>query len=150
MTDLVNQRPQSGLNQRPQSGLNQRPEGVNQPGDSRGASRGYIYVASPYSSSSALIREQRFQAVLRYVMRGLGAGELLLSPIVYGHQMALLGLSGGFSFWKRLDGALIDGSCGVRVLKLPGWSSSVGVNWELAYARSSGKEVTYEDYSKAV
>jgi len=152
MTDLVNQ-----CHSATPEGVNQchsaTPEGVNQchsatpEGGHR--DRGYIYVASPYSSSSAAIREQRFQAVLSYVMRGLGAGELLLSPIVYGHQMAILGLSGGFSFWKRFDASLIDGSCGVRVLKLPGWEASVGVKWEIDYALNSGhgrKEVAYIEY----
>lgn len=105
-----------------------------------------IYLASPYSHKDPGVVWERYRAVAKYTVKCLRAGEVIFSPIVYCHQLAIqFGLEGGWEFWKKLDTVFISGSSEVRVYKLSGWGTSVGVTAEIAIAVELGIEVTYQE-----
>ena len=56
-----------------------------------------------------------------------------------------------FSFWKKHDLNYIDASDEVWVLKMPGYTESVGICAEIDYAMKWGKPVKFiecEDYEE--
>lgn len=111
-----------------------------------------IYLACPYSHPDPAVREARFQAACRAAADRLIAGEVAFTPVVYGHPlvaMDTLGVPGDWSFWSRLDRAMIERCDAVHVLALPGWDTSVGVRQEVLLARSLGKPVTFVTSTKA-
>ena len=108
-----------------------------------------IYLACPYSHPDPAVREARFQAACRAATDLLLAGEVAFTPGVYGHPLVAMGVPGDWSFWSRLDHAMIERSDAVHVLALPGWDTSVGVRQEVLFARSLGKPVTFVTPAKA-
>ena len=102
-----------------------------------------IYLASPYSNPDPAIRDQRYLAACRATVHLLLAGETVFSPIVYGHPLVLLGLSGDWLFWKRHDDQFLLRCHEVFVLALPGWDESEGVRHEIDLAQRLGKVVRY-------
>jgi hypothetical protein len=108
-----------------------------------------IYLACPYSHPDLAVREARFQAAFRVAADLLLAGEVVYTPVVYGHPLVAMGVPGDWNFWSRFDHAMIEHCDEVRVLALPGWDTSVGVRQEVLFARSLGKPVTFVMPAKA-
>jgi hypothetical protein len=107
-----------------------------------------IYLASPYSDPDPEVREQRFRAVCKHAAGMMRRGERVLSPIAHTHPIAIASggtLMLGWDFWERYDTELVKMCDEVRVLKLPGWEESVGVQAEIELARKMGKAVRYEE-----
>jgi nucleoside 2-deoxyribosyltransferase len=103
-----------------------------------------IYLASPYSDTSKIVEEMRFQAVAIVASKLLRNGFMVFSPICHCHPMSLFAkLPGNFDFWRKYDEHMIDLSDEVYVLMLDGWRESEGVTREIAYALSLGKAITY-------
>lgn len=102
-----------------------------------------IYLACPYSHPDPAVREARFQVACRTAADLLLSGEAVFAPVVHGHPLVELGVPGDWSFWSRLDHAMIERCDEVRVLALPGWDTSVGVRQEVLLARSLGKPVKF-------
>ena len=102
------------------------------------------YLASPYSSSDATTREQRFEAVQRATLILIQRGCVLFSPIAYSHQFAAE-IGTAFEPWAAFDLAMIDAADEVWVLMLAGWRESVGVQAELRHARAAWKPVVFLD-----
>lgn len=105
-----------------------------------------IYLASPYSHLSSAIRYARFLAARDYTWRCMQLGEIIFSPIAYGHQFAqAYGASAAAVDWQALNESMILGSHAVRVLRLEGWEKSAGVDMEIRFAKTHGIEVEYAD-----
>jgi len=102
-----------------------------------------IYLASPYSHPDPAVRDQRYLAACRATVSLLLAGKSVFSPIVHGHPLMQLGLSGDWQFWKRHDQWHISMCDEVLVLAIPGWDESEGVQAEIEFAQRLGKVVRY-------
>lgn len=104
-----------------------------------------IYLASPYWHPDPSIRNQRFRAACRVTAALLREGQVVFSPVVYGHTLTARGLPGGWDFWQRHDREHLGHCSQVLVLMLDGWRESEGVQAELAIAAALGKPVRYVD-----
>lgn len=102
-----------------------------------------IYLASPYSHPDPAVRDQRYLAACRAAVRLLLAAQSVFSPIVHGHPLVQLGLSGDWLFSARHDQWHLSRCDEVLVLALTGWDESVGVQHEIAFAQKLGKIVRY-------
>lgn len=107
-----------------------------------------IYLASPYSHPLREVRKRRFHAIRKYAALCMAKGEVVISPIAYGHQFAeKYGKPGSYDYWQRLSERLILGSDLVRVLKIDGWDKSFGVAEEIKFADDNGIKVTYVEWN---
>jgi hypothetical protein len=102
-----------------------------------------IYLCSPYTHSAPEVREQRFEAACRATAELMRSGKSVFSPIVSSHPLCRYGLRLDWGFWQRFDLAFLAMCDEVIVLKLSGWQESVGVQAEIAAARTLGKPVTF-------
>lgn len=95
-----------------------------------------FYVASPYSHPIAAVRYDRFGAVCSFCAKMLGHDFHVFSPICHSHPIAEAGdVRTDFDFWRAWN-LLILGRCdALIVLELDGWTTSVGVNAEIEFAR---------------
>lgn len=96
-----------------------------------------IYLASPYSDPSPATREARAKAAALAAALISSYGWAVYSPIVHGHALVASGAScvgTSWQDWAAIDQKFIDASREVWVLALPGWTESVGVQAEIAYA----------------
>ena len=105
------------------------------------------YLSSPYTHESAVIRRERFIAAQDYIARQLlGNNAVIFSPIVHYHHLAIdHNLPGDFEFWQSVNRFYIDASETIHVLKLAGWSESIGVRAEIEYGIHTGKLIYYVD-----
>ena len=106
-----------------------------------------IYLASPYSHPDAAVREQRFREACRATAVLLRAGHAVFSPIAYSHVLVEHGLPSDWAFWERHDQELLARCDEVVVLQLDGWIDSVGVQAEIALARTLGKPLKFVEPS---
>ena len=105
-----------------------------------------IYLATPYSHKDPGVVWERYREAAKYTVKCLREGEIIFSPIVYCHQLAIqFGLQGDWSFWKESDTYWISVSSEVRVYMLSGWDTSVGVTAEIAIAKKLEIKVTYQE-----
>ncbi len=103
-----------------------------------------IYLASPYTHPDIHIRIYRYQRMLQIVADETKRGELVYSPIVHYHQVALNhDLPTDFEFWRDLNFQMIALCTRLKVVRLPGWKESKGVREEEAYAISIYKPVSH-------
>ena len=102
------------------------------------------YLASPYSSPFATVRECRFQLACKAAAILMQRGRIVYSPIAHTHPIAkLCDLPKGWDFWQRYDEAFLNVCSDLLVLKLFGWEESVGVQAEIAIMSRLGKPVEY-------
>ncbi|GIX04608.1 MAG: hypothetical protein KatS3mg114_0477 [Planctomycetaceae bacterium] len=102
-----------------------------------------IYLASPYSHTEAVVREERFRAACLATAHLIAAGHVVFSPIVHGHPLVDHGLPTDWPFWERFDRDHLQRCDEVVVLMLDGWRESVGVAAEIRIAEELGKPVRY-------
>lgn len=108
--------------------------------------KGFVYVANPYTDPDSKIRDNRYLATAAYVAKRMRKGEVLYSPIVHHHNMAIdHDLPHDWPFWRNIDGNMLASARGMRVLMLKGWEKSVGVQSEIAIALALGIPVEYVD-----
>lgn len=105
-----------------------------------------IYLAAPYASKEAVIRERRHVIVNKVAAELLSRGKIVFSPLT--HNVPLGGFlpdeqASSWPFWKRVDFAVLDKCDALYVLMLPGWTQSVGVTAEINRAGDLGIPVTY-------
>jgi hypothetical protein len=103
-----------------------------------------IYLASPYSHPSTLVREFRFRVACEVASKMMRDGKCVFSHIAHTHPIALAGaLPLGWEYWQRYDREMIGACSELAVVTLDGWKESIGVNAEIAIARELGKDVWY-------
>ena len=104
----------------------------------------FIYLASPYTSPSSKLLEERFQATEKAVADYLNKGVYVYSPIVHCHELAKRHkLPTDFSFWVAYNYAMLDAASELYVFMLPGWASSTGVTAEIARAALRNIPIRY-------
>lgn len=105
-----------------------------------------LYIASPYSHPEAAVRNARYLAAFKYTTQCLHQGLIAFSPIVYGHQFALLeNMPTDHIWWLEFNEHMLAASTEIHLLKLDGWQMSRGVAHELNFADRHGipvKEIT--------
>jgi Domain of unknown function (DUF1937) len=78
------------------------------------------------------------------------SGHRVFSPVLHSYALAKeFDLPGGWDFWRDYDLAILDFCHSLWVYKLPGWSRSVGVAAELAYAKDRGKPIAWIEMEDA-
>jgi hypothetical protein len=97
-----------------------------------------IYLASPYASPSAAVREARLEAVRHVCGKLVNEGRIVLSPMVYLGELALDKGVHPPQGWYAFDLQLLARSDELHVLQLPGWEDSKGVLVEIAGAQTKG------------
>ncbi|MBX3435699.1 MAG: DUF1937 family protein [Pirellulales bacterium] len=102
-----------------------------------------IYLASPYTHPSGVVRRHRYWEACRALAGLLRAGLVVVSPIVLGHPLVDQGLPAEWAWWEPIDRALLERCDEVLVLTLDGWEASVGVAAEIRIAGQLGKPVRY-------
>lgn len=105
-----------------------------------------IYLASPYSDPSPIVREHRFEVAQYFTAYWLKRGTIVFSPIVYCHDLAIAhSLPTDFAFWQNFNEKMLNRATELWVLRLPGWENSIGVNSEILRASALALPVTYHD-----
>lgn len=99
-----------------------------------------IYLASPYSHDDPAVREERYQRAFDYVATRMAMGEIIFSPIVYGHQF--LGAPTHFEYWADFNDMILLGAGEMRILRLDGWQDSRGIRHEMNLANDNGIRIT--------
>jgi len=95
----------------------------------------YVYLASPYSDPSELVRHKRYLEVAEIVAAYLRESLHVYSPIVHCHEIAKrFSLPKDFKFWSEYNYAMLEKASGIHVLELQGWADSKGVTAEIRYA----------------
>ena len=105
-----------------------------------------IYLASPYTSPNPQVMEQRFEQACAAAAQLMRAGEVVYSPIVHCHPIAVRHeLPRHFEYWQQFDQEMINHSNKLVVLKIDGWETSKGVTAEIEYAIYRGIPVEYTE-----
>ncbi len=99
------------------------------------------YVASPYGDADAR-RYDRYDAVLRMCGYLISAGVRAYSPIVYTHHIHEAGYTPPDG-WYEYDLGMLGMFDVLLVCMLPGWEESLGVQKEIARAKSLRKPILY-------
>jgi len=103
-----------------------------------------IYVASPYSHPDAAVRHVRYERTLYYCAEQMRKGLVVFSPIVYGHQFALLGLSQtDHVWWQDFNERMLLSAESIHIFMIAGWKESEGIAHEIDFAQRHGIEVKY-------
>lgn len=103
-----------------------------------------IYLASPYSSKDPRVMQERFIITRFYCNIRMKRGDVLFSPIVYGHQFATeFKQPTDFLYWKTFNDHMLTLSKSMTVLCLPGWKRSKGVTHEIELAEALKMDIEY-------
>lgn len=95
----------------------------------------YTYIAGPYTHSDKLVMKARFKLNEFCTVMYLKQKQFVYSPIVHCHQMAQdYRLPVDFDFWKHYNYAMLKPAGYLRILAMPDWKMSKGVQAEKDFA----------------
>ena len=98
-----------------------------------------IYLACPYSSMDAELREHRFQIACRLAARLMDRGHVVFSPISHSHPIAkYLNNHNDSEFYVKQDLTFLPYCTELQVINLSGWMLSRGVAREVVEAKRRG------------
>ena len=110
-----------------------------------------IYLASPYTHDSALVRESRYSEACRTVAAVWKSNQHIniFSPIVHNHCIAVVDdLPLDFAYWRAMDIDMLRRCDELWVLMIDGWDRSAGITAEVAAAVAIGLPVMYVRLTK--
>ena len=101
----------------------------------------FWYLASPYSKYPLGITAAHFHVCQQAALL-IRSGVPVYSPIAHTHPIAQFGDIDPFDhdIWLPLDRPMMDAACGLIVLKLEGWSRSLGVIAEMKHMAGFGNK----------
>ena len=104
----------------------------------------YWYLASPYSKYPYGLSSAHLHACRACVLL-ITAGIPVFSPIAHSHPIAM---TGGLDpldhdIWLPADKPMVEAAGGLIVLKLEGWSRSIGVAEEIEGFAEMNKPIVY-------
>ena len=106
--------------------------------------RPLVYLASPYSHSDPFIRNMRAIQATQKAYELMTKGEIVFSPVSYGHTIAKLGdMPTDWTYWEKTCRAYLNSSHTIKVLMLSGWEESTGVTEELKIAKELGINIEF-------
>lgn len=101
-----------------------------------------IYLAQPYSDPSLEVMHDRYEAALAAVAHLTRKQQVVYSPIVHFHSVAVYHeLPRSFDFWELINRHMLRRADQFFVLKLPGWENSRGLQMETDYAKQLGYSI---------
>lgn len=105
----------------------------------------YIYIASPYTHKSELVRQERYEAAMKYLAWLITKRkEIAYSPIVHCHELGIkYNLPKEADFWERFDANFIVPAKAVHILCIDGWEKSKGIEIETKLAQLVHKPLFY-------
>ena len=107
-------------------------------------SKGFVYLASPYTHQDAFVREVRYLEAAKAMQFLLAEKIWVYSPIVHCHELAKTALlPREFRFWREYNIAMLGCSSMMAVLQLPGWEKSEGLKDELQDSLVNGRPIEY-------
>ena len=105
-----------------------------------------IYLAGPYTHDDPKIREERFEALTKKAAELMLDGYVVFSPITYGHTISERHtLPDSWEWWRGQCFGILRHASRLIVLRLSGYSDSVGVNAEIKFALSIGLDIEWVD-----
>ena len=124
--------------------------GMQTPGDnlwSDGVANSLWYIASPFSDEDPAVQRSRWDAI-RGVVVGMikkysSENVVPFSPVLY--TVALQDFCEPPQGWYRFDLYFLDKCDVLKVVQLPGWEKSLGIQLEIAYALGKGIPIDYVD-----
>lgn len=103
-----------------------------------------IYVASPYTSESCVVRQDRYEAVCAFCAQMALEGNYVFSPIAHWHPIATTyDLSTDAYWWREFNKDYLINSTDLWVLELAGWRESRGIKREIAFAAENKIKISY-------
>lgn len=106
-----------------------------------------IFISSPYSHSDDNVRIQNYKKVCQFVAELTYQGNVVMSPIVYGHTLLhYKEMPSDWQFWKNFCLTFLDKCDEVIVYKMEGWDRSRGVAEEIEYAKSKNIPIKFVEY----
>ena len=108
------------------------------------SSKGYVYLASPYSHERAEVREERFREAQRASAWLFVKGIWVISPIAHWHDITeRFVLPTDALSYKGCNDALQLGAIATYVLAIEGWEKSSGVLGEIDLTRQIKQELLW-------
>lgn len=111
-----------------------------------------VYLACPYTHENRWVMVARFEAANIVSAKLMADGEYIFSPISHTHPIAeaskynKISLPRGWGYWQEYDRSILR-KCGkVKVLCLPEWQYSKGVQDEIQIGNDFGIPIEYLDY----
>jgi hypothetical protein len=105
-----------------------------------------VYVASPYNHPDPKKVESNYEKVAKYVAGETARGRVLVSPIVYGHNLLPHeDMPTDWEFWTSFCLSILDRCDSVEVVRMEGWDKSAGVAAEIDFAKQKGLTIQYVD-----
>jgi hypothetical protein len=96
-----------------------------------------VYLACPYSNPNSDVRLARFNAATHVAAKLIERGLIVFSPITMTHPVDLMlaaeGDTLGSEYWVEFDISFMQACSEIRILTLPGWRESRGVQREIAF-----------------
>ena len=108
------------------------------------STRKTYYLACPYSSDKPSLRWLRQELVSQVAAGMMSKSAVVFSPITQGHHLAEhlpANLAHDHEFWMTQCLPFVEWADVFALLPLEGWRESRGVQKELAYAQSLGKQI---------
>lgn len=103
-----------------------------------------IFLSSPYSHKDKGVIEQRVQLASKICAKMVANGEVVISPIVYGHTLLQYHeMPSDWTFWKNYCETFLIKCDKLIVVKMEGWDTSEGVTAEIKFAIDNNIIVEY-------
>ncbi|MFZ9164487.1 MAG: DUF1937 family protein [Ilumatobacteraceae bacterium] len=108
--------------------------------------KGFFYLASPYSLDGIATEEakqRRFESVVKCQAYLMESGFHVYSPIAHTHEAQKTMAKHDTKWWLERCRPFLECADGLFVLQLPLWEVSVGVQWEIEFARNANMTIAY-------
>lgn len=98
-----------------------------------------VYLASPFTHPNSAVEYARLQGACRAASAMMREGLMVFSPIAHSHSLMSIGeLPNDWEYWRDFCLLMVAKCDELHVLRLDGWSESVGVTAEIAIAEGLG------------
>jgi len=104
-----------------------------------------LYLAAPYSDPDPVVRRYRVDMANRKAAELMMQGFLVFSPLSHSHPVSKYCDVDPCDndFWLKQDLWILEICNEMRILCLPGYQESKGIQIEKEYAKQLGKPVVY-------
>lgn len=102
-----------------------------------------IFLACPYSHADANVVEDRFKKCNTVAATIVESGHVVFSQVSMSHpiNLALSGRTSAGTLWAPIDAFFMEGLDELIVVDLPGWEQSGGIQREIEFFKTRGRQV---------